>query len=128
MTAVMRAASTGRADVLAELLAAGFSTEGRDHLEGQTALMHAASGGGAETISALLAAGGTAWLNERSGRGETALMLAAEYGCESALRVLLEAGADPELAWENNMTALDSALYAGRSANARVLLEWGVVC
>lgn len=128
----------GDADVVRQLLAAGFEIDRRDDL-GETALVSAATFSNYPVIQALLEAGADpeatirgdgqtsllhaadpvetclllaygADANIQDARNGTPLMLSAEVGNVAKIGILLEAGANPDLQDSQGRTALMHAL------------------
>jgi ankyrin repeat protein len=98
------AASWGRADNVAALLAAGAAPRAQD-ANGQSALMLGA--GNPAIVEALLKAGAPVDAADR--QGETALFLATRAGAGESIRRLREAGADPHLKNRAGETVLQVA-------------------
>jgi len=118
-----RAAETGDAALLAELLVAGAEVDSLDR-HGQTALMLAARNGHSEATSVLLDAG--AELDHTAKYNLSALMLAATGGHLEIVEQLVAAGADPEIEGSGApgfaaKTALEIATDLGHDAIAEVI-------
>jgi ankyrin repeat protein len=121
MTALMAAASEGRADLVALLLEHGADPDAADTY-GQSALTQAASRGRAETVRLLLEA--CADPNQAE-RDQTALLLAARAGAVETAEMLLRAGADPLVTDRSGGTTLHAAAAAGTLALVKLLVEYG---
>ncbi|MSU47522.1 MAG: hypothetical protein EXS37_00240 [Opitutus sp.] len=128
-TALMIAASQGRADLVERLLAHGASPQTRDDIEGNaegvTALHYAvrAKADGARVVDLLAAT--DADLAAASRRGETPLHWAAAHGAMTAARKLLSRGAPVDGADQHNQTALHFAAARGDEPFCQLLLEHG---
>ena len=94
LTALMAAASAGRADFVGQLLDRGALVDSRAE-DGRSALMFAAAEGHTGVIEALLAKAADATARDAAGR--TALVHAAAAGHDGAARLLESAGAEEDL-------------------------------
>eukprot|EP00656_Telonema_subtile_P004700 TRINITY_DN1213_c0_g1_i7.p1 TRINITY_DN1213_c0_g1~~TRINITY_DN1213_c0_g1_i7.p1 ORF type:complete len:212 (+),score=46.54 TRINITY_DN1213_c0_g1_i7:79-714(+) len=92
---LMHAASQGRAQVVAQLIAANANLETTDTIDGSTALMLAAEGGHCGIVGALIEA--KANLDAVDEEGWTALKLAVDLGLDNIVDLLIEAGGGQKL-------------------------------
>jgi len=106
LTALMRAALEGRADIVAELLAMGVSIA-RRNMDGNNALWLACVSEQAEVVKQLVLAGID--LDNRNDMGATCLMYAASAGKAGMVALLLELGADPLIVNFDDARAVDLA-------------------
>lgn len=122
VTALMRAASAGRADMVRLLLAhkanALATTRG-----GADALMMAALGGYHDAVGPLLAA--KAQPNAKDNQGRTALMAAASSGDLATVEALLAGGADPKAEDGGGATAITYASAEGFAAAVEAMQKRG---
>src|SRR5581483_1086277 len=124
-TALMKAASQGRAETVRVLLEYGADINAQDK-EGQTTLMHAANERQLESVRLLLEKGADVSL--RTPHGGTALMAAAKGGRIEIAQLLLEQGVDVNAATEAGITAVAVAAMGShvemvallRASSARV--------
>jgi len=86
---------------------------------GWTPLHYAATHGHLEVMRLLLEE--NAYIDAGSPNGSTPLMMAASYGTADAVKLLLEAGADPTLANDLGLKALDFANQANRTDSAEII-------
>ena len=89
-------------------------------------LHEAAAIGRTDLVSAVLA-GKPERIDEFSAKGFTALALAAHFGHIETTKLLLERGADSNIVTKHplEVTPLHAALFAGKQATARLLLDYG---
>ncbi|MFH1815058.1 MAG: ankyrin repeat domain-containing protein [Pseudomonadota bacterium] len=106
LTPLMRAALSGRADLVDELLALGVAVDRRNG-DGNNALWLACVSGQAGIVRALVAAG--IHVDNRNDTGATALMYTASSGKHDMLALLLECGADPMIRTDDDYLAADLA-------------------
>jgi ankyrin repeat protein len=118
-TALMAAAASNDAKLVAALLARGADPS-RSNRNGGTALIYAAWSGSLEATRQLLAAG--AKPDTRAGNGWTALMMSAAKNRPRVARALLEAGADANIPDVYAWTPLMRAAYAGHPDVLQILL------
>ncbi|RYP20412.1 hypothetical protein DL765_002788 [Monosporascus sp. GIB2] len=118
----LRATRLGLANILGELVEAGFDIEGHG-IHGR-ALLHEACRGGCISVARVLLERGFD-PNARDARNETPLLAAAWSGNEPIVRLLLEHGADMEAEDQDGDSALHTAAYHGFEGVARALLEHG---
>jgi Raf kinase inhibitor-like YbhB/YbcL family protein len=122
VTALMRAASAGRGDMVRMLLASGADVNART-TGGVTALMMASLGGYLTALEPLVAAKAEASVKDNQGR--TALMAAASSGEPRAVDLLLKAGADVHAADAGRSTALTYAAAEGYAGAVEMLQKHG---
>lgn len=122
VTALMRAASAGRGDMVRLLLAhkadAGAKTSG-----GVNALMMAALGGYLDAVAPLLTAATDA--NVKDNQGRTALMAAASSRDPATVNALLAAGADAAMTDAGGASALTYAAAEGFTSAVDALQQRG---
>ncbi len=118
-TALLMAAYNGHTSIVKLLLKEGAEVDARDS-EGKTPLMHASSGPFAETVAVLIDAGANVNATETT-EGFTALMTAAAVGEVDVVKLLLQRGADPSIVDEDNDTAKNHAVTAGKPETAALL-------
>lgn len=106
LTPLMRAALSGRADIVDILLASGISANTRN-ADGNTAVWLACVGGSSAILRALVQAG--ADLNNLNLTGATTLMYTASAGKAAMVSELLALGADPHVTNQDGMKAVDMA-------------------
>lgn len=106
LTPLMRAALSGRAELVDELLARGVAVDRRNG-DGNNALWLACVSGQAGIVRALVAAG--IHVDNRNDTGATALMYTASSGKHDMLALLLECGADPMIRTDDDYLAADLA-------------------
>jgi rhodanese-related sulfurtransferase len=106
LTALMRAALEGRAELVAELLAMDVSIA-RRNMDGNNALWLACVSGQAEAVKLLVQAGID--LDNRNDMGATCLMYTASAGKAAMVALLLTLGADPLLTNFDDARAVDLA-------------------
>lgn len=106
LTALMRAALAGRANLVAELLALGADVKLRN-ADGNNALWLACVADSADSVRQLLAAGID--IDNRNVTGATCLMYCASAGKAAMVALLLESGADPLLINQDDARAVDLA-------------------
>jgi len=106
LTPLMRAAWSGRLDVIELLLARGVRVQ-QKNLDGNNALWLACVSGRGEVIQRLIDAGIDQ--NNQNDTGATSLMYAASSGKAAVVRLLLQAGADPHLRNQDDAKAVDMA-------------------
>jgi ankyrin repeat protein len=143
-TPLMLAARSGNIEAVKLLLEAGANVNAAEKFRGQTALMLAAVENHADIVQALIAAGAqvnqrTIWydfqeltggaggiIHDRPQGALTALILAARQGSIEASEKLIAAGADLAITEPQYLfTALQTAIFNGHYALARLLLEKG---
>jgi ankyrin repeat protein len=112
-TRLMRAAASGEAQGVRELLQQGSDPNAAD-ASGNTALSLAAQFGRAEVIALLLEAKADVDLADRE--GVTPLMKAARFGQKEAVDALLQGGADPSRRDHSGRNAASWARSAGHEA------------
>ena len=122
VTVLMRAASAGRGDMVAALIAGGADA-GAKTSGGVNALMMASLGGYVDAARALLAAKADA--NARDNQGRTALMAAASSGEQAMVDALLAAGADVRIQDASGGTALTYAAAEGFTSAVAALQKRG---
>jgi hypothetical protein len=122
VTPVMRAASAGRADIVAVLLAAGADAAAATS-GGVTALMMASLGGYTDAMRPLLER--KPEINKQDNQGRTALMAAASSGDTTALDLLLQAGARVSIEDATGTTAITYAAAEGHAAAVALLQSHG---
>lgn len=106
LTPLMRAALTGHAGLVEELMHHGVNIHLRNS-DGNNALWLACVSDHAGMVEHLIEAGID--LDNRNATGATALMYTASSGKAGLMRVLLEAGADPRLRNDDDYQAVDLA-------------------
>lgn len=106
LTPLMRAALSGDAARVAELLALGVDVHARND-DGNTALWLACVSRDGDIVRALVEAG--IELDNRNDAGSTALMYCASSDRPALLAQLLEAGADPQVRNFDDLRAVDLA-------------------
>ena len=117
------AATLGRTDLIAPLIAAGADVNGRDP-RGFTPIILASYNGHLETTEALIAAKGDACLPDRD-QGNTAQMGVAFKGDDRIAARLLKAGCDVDARNHAGQTALMMAALFGRTAQIDMLIAAG---
>jgi Raf kinase inhibitor-like YbhB/YbcL family protein len=122
VTALMRAASAGRGDMVGLLIASGADVHAKTS-GGVTAVMMASLGGYVTALEPLLAA--KADPNIKDNQGRTALMAAASSGDRRAVDALLQAGADVKAADAGGSTALTYAAAEGNAGAVDALQRRG---
>ena len=122
VTALMRAASAGRADMVSLLIARGADVQAKT-TGGVTAVMMASLGGYVPALEPLLAA--KADPNVKDNQGRTALMAAASSGDRRAVDALLQAGANVHVADAGGSTALTYAAAEGHAGAVDALQRRG---
>jgi ankyrin repeat protein len=105
-TALIRASSRGRTEIVKLLLKAGANPDTKDNY-GETALMRASLSGHKDIVILLLKAGANP--DTKDNYGETALMKASYNGHKEIVKLLLKAGADVNLQATRGDTALMNA-------------------
>ena len=106
LTALMRAALEGRAELVAELLAVGVSVA-RRNMDGNNALWLACVSDQAAVVDLLVRAGID--VDNRNDMGATCLMYTASAGKAGMVALLLELGADPFVTNFDDARAVDLA-------------------
>jgi rhodanese-related sulfurtransferase len=106
LTALMRAALAGRADLVQELVSLGVDA-GLRNADGNTALWLACVSSDERTVQRLVDAGVD--VDNKNDTGATALMYAASSGKDRLVELLLRAGADPKVRNQDDFTAMDLA-------------------
>jgi ankyrin repeat protein len=117
------AATLGRTDLIAPLIAAGADVNGRDP-RGFTPIILASYNGHLDTTEALIAARGDACLPDRD-QGNTAQMGVAFKGYDAIAARLLKAGCDVNARNKVGQTALMMAALFGRKAQIDMLIAAG---
>jgi formylglycine-generating enzyme required for sulfatase activity/TPR repeat protein len=120
--ALFRAADTGDAKRVEELLAGGADAEIAD-AEGQTALMFAAGNGHVNIVNQLLNAGADP--DAVAQDGSTALLAATLGNHPAAIAALVETGADVNAANKDGVTALMAAALGGHTEIVKALMKAG---
>lgn len=106
LTPLMRAALSGRAELVDELLSLGVAVNRRNG-DGNNALWLGCVSGQAGIVRALVAAGIDP--DNRNDTGATALMYTASSGKHDMLALLLECGADPLIRTDDDYLAAELA-------------------
>jgi rhodanese-related sulfurtransferase len=106
LTPLMRAALSGRLDLVEELLALGVNLHLRNS-DGNTALWLACVSDEMPVVQCLIDAGID--LDNRNVTGATALMYAASSGKPHLVELLLNASADPDIVNQDDFRAVDLA-------------------
>lgn len=122
VTALMRAASAGRGDMVQLLVASGADVNAKTS-GGVTAIMMASLGGYLSALEPLI--GAKADVVAKDNQGRTALMAAASSGERRAVDLLVQAGADVNAADAGGSTALTYASAEGHTASVEVLRKHG---
>ena len=104
MTALMKAARFGFADIVQELISAGADIRQRDR-NGRTALWYAAESNSYETVQHLIRAG-----LSQSDEKDSLLHAAVNFGTPDSLQAYLDAGCEVNVQ-EHGKTPLDTALW-----------------
>ena len=128
VTALMRAASSGRTGVIQLLLDRAHvdpNVRAGPKLHGATALYLAAQGSHAAAVEALLQGGALVDVAVTE-VGATALFVASERGCAKTVSMLLRHGADPRLTNWNGLNAAHMAALRGHLAVLDELERGGV--
>lgn len=108
-TALIAASRAGNVDAIPLLIKAGADVTRPWGANGWTPLEHAVHKRQAGSIKALLDSG--APVDQRDEYQRTALRWAAGNGFTDIARLLMERGADPHIADEDGVNALDAAIY-----------------
>jgi len=108
-TALVAASRAGNVDAIPLLIKAGADVARPWGVNGWTPLEHAVHKRQAGSINALLDAG--ARVDQRDEHQRTALRWAAGNGFTDIVQLLMERGADPHIADEDDVNALDAAIY-----------------
>jgi len=122
---VLEAAATGRAETLAELLAADPAAIRQRTPEGFTPLGLAAFLGGPEVVRVLLERGADADDDPDNPFGVRPVHAAGAAHDHETMRLLLEAGADPNLRQRGGFVPLHEAAHSDDAEMARLLLAHG---
>jgi ankyrin repeat protein len=122
---VLEAAATGRADRLAQLLAADPDARAARTPEGFTPLGLAAFLGGPETVRVLLEHGADPDDDADNQFGVRPVNAAAAAHDRETMRLLLEAGADANARQQGGFTPLHEAAHTDDVEMARLLLDHG---
>jgi hypothetical protein len=107
--ALIAASRSGNADAIPLLIKAGADVTRPWDVNGWTPLEHAVHRRKAGSVKALLDAG--APVDQRDAHQRTALRWAAGNGFTEIVQLLMERGADPHIADEDDVNALDAAIY-----------------
>jgi hypothetical protein len=108
-TALIEASRAGNVDAIPLLIKAGADVTRPWGVNGWTPLEHAVHKRQAGSIKALLESG--AQVDQRDEHQRTALRWAAGNGFTDIVQLLMERGADPHIADEDDVNALDAAIY-----------------
>src|SRR5262249_35644658 len=122
VTALMRAASAGRGDMVRLLVASKADVNGTT-TGGVTALMMASLGGYPDAVPPLIAA--KAETNAKDNQGRTALMAAASSSDQQTVDLLLDAGADPKMEDAGGSTPLTYAAAEGFAGAVEAMQKRG---
>jgi ankyrin repeat protein len=123
-TPLMKAAHSGDADLVAELLDLAMDVElDEQNSMGDTALMLASGEGHASVVALLLAVG--AALDKQDNEGGDALYLACRYGRADVIHLLAAHGADANAFTHTGFPMIYVAVWNGHTEAVRALLESG---
>ena len=116
-TPLMLAALRGQEQLVVQLVGKGAEV----NKSGWTPLHYAATGGHLRVAAFLI--GARADVNAESPNGTTPLMMAAMYSNSDMVKLLLESGAEAYLRNDQELSAEDFALKAGREDSARLIRQ-----
>ena len=116
-SALMLAALRGQESLVVKLVSRGAMV----NKTGWTPLHYAATGGQMRVLAFLIGSG--ADVNAESPNGTTPLMMAAMYGNAATVKLLLESGANVETRNDQQLSAEDFAMRAGREDSARLIRQ-----
>ena len=114
---LMLAALRGQESLVVKLVSRGAMV----NKTGWTPLHYAATGGQLRVLAFLIGSG--ADVNAESPNGTTPLMMAAMYGNDATVKLLLESGANVETRNDQQLSAEDFAVRAGREDSARLIRQ-----